>query len=336
MMQSGTPRVLVIVLNYRTPQMTLRAVQAALADMEGLDAELVMVDNASGDGSADVLAQEIHARGWNEGNRVRLIVSPVNGGFGAGNNIGLKAGMSDGTAPDYYYLLNSDAFPDGGCLGRLLGHLENNPKAGFAGSHVRGEDNLDHTTAFRFPSIAGEFEGAARFGPITRALQNAVVAPELPTETTQVDWVAGASVLIRAETLQDIGLFDESFFLYFEETDLCKRASRAGWECWYVPSARVVHIGSVSTGMKTWDRIPAYWYASRRHYFVKNHGRFYAAAALFAKLAGGAIHTLRCAVTGRSRQDPPGFYSDLLRHGLGLPLDRKRIPQSRSISEENS
>lgn len=329
------PRILVIVLNYRTPQMTLRAVEAALADMQGLSAELVVIDNASGDGSAELLAREIAARGWDKADRVRLVVSAVNGGFGAGNNIGLRAGMSNGTAPDYYYLLNSDAFPDAGCLPRLLDHLEATPKAGFAGSHVRGEDNLDHTTAFRFPSIAGEFEGAARLGPVTRLLRHAVVAPDLPTETSCVDWVAGASVLIRADMLKEIGTFDETFFLYFEETDLCKRAARAGWQCWYVPNARVVHIGSVSTGMKTWDRIPAYWYASRRHYFVKNHGRLYAAAALAARLAGGLIHTLRCALTGRSRQDPPGFYTDLMRHGLGLPLDRKVLPGPPSISEEN-
>lgn len=335
-MDRTAPRILVIVLNYRTPQMTLRAVEAALADMAGLTAELVVVDNASGDGSAEFLAQEIRARGWDKANRVRLIVSPVNGGFGAGNNIGMSAGMSDGSAPDYYYLLNSDAFPDDGCLAQLVDHLESAPKAGFAGSHVRGQDNLDHTTAFRFPSIAGEFEGAARFGPITRALRHAVIAPDLPTQTTRVDWVAGASVLIRADMLTDIGQFDDEFFLYFEETDLCRRACRAGWECWYVPSARVVHIGSVSTGMKSWDRIPAYWYASRRHYFVKNHGRLYAAAALFARLAGGAIHTIRCALTGRNRQDPPGFYSDLLRSGLGLPLERRALPAPPSISEENT
>jgi hypothetical protein len=333
---TNSPRILVIILNYRTPQMTLRAAQAALADMEGMNAELVIVDNASGDGSAGILTREISERGWDQDNRVRLILSDTNGGFGAGNNLGFAAGMSDGSAPDYFYLLNSDAFPDKGCLPRLLQHLRDTPKAGFAGSHVRGEDNLDHTTAFRFPSIAGEFEGAARFGPITRLLRRSVVAPDLPTETARVDWVAGASVLIRGKMLEEIGHFDETFFLYFEETDLCKRGANAGWGCWYLPHARVVHIGSVSTGMKTWERIPAYWYASRRHYFVKNHGRLYAAAAFLAKLAGGAIHITRCALTGRPRQDPRGFYRDLMRFGLGLSLERPQQLSRRPVSEEKS
>ncbi|WP_276150592.1 MULTISPECIES: glycosyltransferase family 2 protein [unclassified Sulfitobacter] len=334
MMAVSTPRVLVVLLNYRTAEMTLRAAAAALADMPQ-GAELVIVDNASGDGSAAVLGNAITERGWDAQGRVRLIPSPVNGGFGAGNNIGFKAGMSDGSQPDYFYVLNSDAFPDQGCLRGLIHHLETTPKAGMVGSHVRGEDDAPHTTAFRFPSIAGEFEAAARTGPITRLFKSSVVAPALPQEPTSVDWVAGASVLMRSRMLQEIGVFDETFFLYFEETDLCKRAAVAGWECWYLPQVGVVHIGSVSTGMKEWQRIPDYWFASRRHYFVKNHSRAYAAVALMAKLAGGAIHHLRCRVSGAPPQDPPGFNRDLLRFGLGLPLRRETQVSRRSVSKEN-
>lgn len=329
-----SPRILVVLLNYRTPQMTLRAAEAALADMASVDAELLIVDNASGDGSAAILQNAISDRGWDANGRVRFVLSPVNGGFGAGNNIGLRATMSDGSTPDFFYLLNSDAFPDPGCLSTLLHHLMITPKAGLAGSHVRGEDGIAHTTAFRFPSVAGEFEGAARFGPVSRLLKNAIVAPPLPEEDAQVDWVAGASVLLRADMLREIGLFDEVFFLYFEETDLCKRAADKDWQCWYIPRAGVVHIGSVSTGMKEWQRIPAYWFASRRHYFIKNHGLPYAAAALLARLAGGAFHVTRCALTGASVQDAPHFYRDLLRHGLGLSLRRTKQNPCPSPTED--
>jgi len=334
MMNDISPRVLVIIVNYRTPQMSLRAATAALADLPQ-GAELVIVDNGSQDGSADILQGEISARGWDAEGRVRLIRSQVNGGFGAGNNQGFAANMSDGRAPEFFYLLNSDALPDRGCLPQLLRHLVITPKAGIVGSHVRGEDGAEHITAFRFPSIAGEFEGAARTGPITRLLRRAVVAPPLPQGSAQVDWVAGASVLLRAQMLREIGLFDERFFLYFEETDLCKRAAQGEWQCWYLPCARAVHIGSVSTGMKNWQRVPAYWHQSRSHYFIKNHGRLYAAAALAARLAGGAVHSARAMLAGKPRQDPPGFYRDLLRFGLGLsgpkPCD---LPRPRH-SEEN-
>ncbi|NNE52960.1 MAG: glycosyltransferase family 2 protein [Sulfitobacter sp.] len=335
MTQTRAPRLLVIILNYRTPQMTLRAVEAALADLPKAG-EIVLIDNASADGSAEVLLREIAAHGWDEGGKVRFVQSPVNGGFGAGNNIGLKSAMSDGAAPDYFYLLNSDAFPDPGCITTLLDHLENTPKAGMAGSHVRGDDGLDHITAFRFPSIGGEFEGAARIGPISRIFHKARVAPDLPHQAAQVDWVAGASVMMRARMLEEIGHFDETFFLYFEETDLCLRAARAGWDCWYLPRAGVVHIGSVSTGMKEWRRIPSFWLESRQHYFVKNHGRLYAAAALTARLAGGALHRLRCALTGRPVQDPPYLMRDLLRFGLGLTPGAVPAPRHRPATEDRT
>lgn len=330
---STAPRLLVIVLNYRTAQMTLRAVEAALADMpEG--AELVLVDNASGDGSAALLQEAVTQRGWDADGKVRFIQSAVNGGFGAGNNIGLRQKMTDGSVPDYFYILNSDAFPDRGCIAGLLRHMQITPKAGMVGSHVRGEDDMPHTTAFRFPTIAGEFEGGARLGPISRALHRSIIAPPLPDRTCQVDWVAGASVMMRAQMLDDIGLFDEDFFLYFEETDLCNRAARAGWERWYMPEVGVVHIGSVSTGMKEWQRMPAYWFASRRTYFCKNHGRAYAALAWAARLAGGSIHALRTTLSGQPSQDPAYFLRDLLRFGLGLPLELGRTSQPTPVTED--
>ncbi len=308
------PSILCVLLNFRTPDMTLRAAKAALADLRATGGELVIVDNASDDGSLESMRREIVARGWDADGRVRLIASPVNGGFGAGNNIGIRAGMSDGSTPDYFYILNSDAFPDAGCIAALVNHLETTPRAGIACSHLRGEDGVTHNTAFRFPSIAGEFEGAARLGVISRLLADAQVPLPQPETTQQVDWSAGASMMLRRAMLDEIGLFDETFFLYFEETDLCLRAARAGWTCWYVPQSRIVHIGSVSTGMKTNRRMPRYWYDSRRHYFIKNHGRGYAFAALLAHLAGGVLHRLRMGLSGRKPQDPKWFLSDLLTH----------------------
>ncbi len=331
MTMQTSPSLLVVILNFRTAAMTLRAVEAALADMPR-GAELIIVDNASSDGSVEVLQQAIADQGW--GPQVRLVASAVNGGFGAGNNIGIRAGLSDGSEADFVFVVNSDAFVDRGCIEHLMAHMADHPRAGLAGSHVRGSDGLPHTTAFRFPSVAGEFEGAARIGVISRALSHAIVAPDLPETSTRVDWVAGASVLLRGSMLRDIGLFDETFFLYFEETDLCKRAAVAGWECWYVPQARAVHIGSVSTGMKEWQRMPEYWFNSRQHYFTKNHGVLYAKLAWAARLAGGAVHKLRCVLSGRPPQDPPHFLGDLMRHGLGLARNGSPRMSRRTITED--
>lgn len=311
---------LTILLNYRTADMTLRAADSALADMAatpGLRGELVIVDNDSGDGSFELMQATAGNSGWLRDGRVRVIQSGRNGGFGAGNNVGIRAGMSDGSAPDFYYILNSDAFPDPGCIGALIAFLRQTPKAGFAGSHVRGDDGVPHCTAFRFPSVASEFEGALRLGIVSRLLRNAIVPLPVPQVATRVDWVAGASLMARRACLEDTGLFDETFFLYFEETDLAHRAARAGWDTWFVPESRVVHIGSVSTGMKTWKRMPLYWFQSRHHYFTKTHGRAYAATATLALICGAALWRLRCVLTGRDLRDPKGFLRDLITFSLG-------------------
>ncbi|MEL0435759.1 glycosyltransferase family 2 protein [Phycobacter sp. K97] len=308
--------VLTIILNYRTPQMTLQAAEAALSEMEDLPGGLVIVENGSGDGSWEALQEGAARRGWLDGNKVHLIRSEVNGGFGAGMNIGMKAGLPNGGAPGFYYLLNSDAFVEGSTISRLRDFLLQNPGAGLAGSFVHGTDDSPHRTAFRFPSIAGEFEMAARTGLFTRLLRHAVVAMDIPEAETQVDWTAGASLMIRREVIEEIGGFDETFFLYFEETDLCRRAARAGWRTHYVPTSTVAHIGSASTGMKSWDRTPPYWFDSRLHYFVKNHGTAYAALATVARIGGSGLYCLRRLIQGKPAADAPYFVRDLTLHAL--------------------
>lgn len=314
--QFQSDSVLTIILNYRTPQMTLQAAEAALAEMEDLPGAVVIVENGSGDNSWEELQAGAASRGWLDSGKLRLIRSPVNGGFGAGMNIGMEAGLPDGSAPGFYYLLNSDAFVEGTTISRLRGFLLSSPGAGLAGSFVHGTDNVPHRTAFRFPSIAGEFEMAARTGIVTRLLSHAVVAMDMPQQETQVDWTAGASLMIRREVIEDIGGFDESFFLYFEETDLCKRAAQAGWRTHYVPTSTVAHLGSASTGMKSWDRTPTYWFDSRMHYFVKTHGVIYAALATLARVLGCGLYGLRRLIQKKPAADAPHFLRDLLTHAL--------------------
>lgn len=311
------PRLLTVILNWRTPDMTLQAVEAALAALEGIEGALVVVDNDSGDGSFETLSAAVAEKGWDKGpQQVRVLQSGRNGGFGAGNNFGIRAGLPDGSKPDYVYILNSDAFPAPDAIRRLLAHLETHPETGFAGSHIHGPDGAAHRTAFRFPSILGEFEQNIRFGPVSRLLKNHIVAQPLPTATTRVDWLAGASLMMRQKVLDQIGLFDETFFLYFEETDLCRRAALAGWPTDYVIESRIMHIGSVSTGMKTWTRIPQFWLDSRLHYFVKNHGRLYAFATTLATLVGGTLWRARLLIQRKDRGDPPHYLRDLVAHGL--------------------
>jgi N-acetylglucosaminyl-diphospho-decaprenol L-rhamnosyltransferase len=316
------PTLLTALLNFRTAEMTLQALEVAVREMEGIDGVINVVDNHSGDGSYEKIRDAVQARGWT---RVRVIASDHNGGFGAGNNIAIRAGLPDGSAPDFVYLLNSDAFPEPGAVRALLDYMVAHPKVGFSGSRIHGQDGGHHQTAFRFPTIQSEFESAACTGPVSRLLKKYIVALPPPEHTQQVDWVAGASLMMRHDMLEQIGLFDERFFLYFEETDLCLRARRAGWNTAYVLESRVMHIGSVSTGMKSWKRMPGYWFDSRLWYYTKNHGAFYAALATLSFVAGSAILRARRAIARKPVEGPDRFLSDLVSHALRSLWQRRLV-----------
>lgn len=326
---STKPRVLTVILNFRTPDMTLRVTEAALREMEGLEGAITVVDNNSGDGSYETLLKEVEQRGWS---RVRVLESGHNGGYGAGNNFGARQGLPDGSSPDYIYILNPDAFPQAGAIQVLVEYLQAHPLVGFAGSRLHGDDGVFHQSAFRFPSIFSEFESAAATGPISRLLQRHIVALPEFQEPQTVDWMAGASLMLRQTVFEQTGGFDERFFLYFEETDLCLRARRAGWTSVYLPQSRVMHIGSVSTGMKTWKRMPAYWFDSRLWYFTKNFGATYAALATGAYVAGASISWLRRMFGNRTAGKPQHFLGDLVSHALRCAWHRRLVGRASAPS----
>lgn len=320
MKQSKDVQILTIVLNYRTAEMTLKAVEAALHEMEGLAGAITVVDNDSGDGSYEILSQAVLDRGWN---RVRVLQSGHNGGYGAGNNFGIRHGLPDGTAPDYIYILNSDAFPEPGAIRVLAEHLQVHPNVGFVGSRVHGEDGNYHQTAFRFPTIFSEFENGAATGPISWLLRSYIVAMPEPKEALTVDWLVGASLMVRHSAFAELGGFDERFFLYYEETDLCLRARRSGWLSVYLPQSRVMHIESASTGIKTLSRMPAYWFDSRLWYFTKNHGAIYASIATLALLTGTWVARFRRLFRQRSPDQHKLVLKDLVSHALRCAWHRR-------------
>ncbi len=305
------PTVLTVLLNWRTAAMTLQAAAAAERAMAGIAGGIVVVDNDSGDGSFERMSEVL------QGNpRIRVVQSGRNGGFGAGNNVGIRLGLPGGVRPDYVYILNSDAFPAPDAIRLLLDYLEHNPKVGIAGSFIHGPDGEAHQTCFRFPSVASEFEVAARSGPISRLLARRTVSMPVPEATGPVEWLAGASMMLRESVVREAGIFDETFFLYFEETDLCRRAAETGWPTHFVRESRVEHIGSVSTGMKTWKRVPGYWFDSRWHYFRKAGGTGYALAATLAHVAGGLILRMRRLLRPSIPPGAPHFLRDLVGHAV--------------------
>lgn len=302
-----------IILNWRTAEMTIQSLDHAVAAMQGIDGMITVVDNDSGDGSFERISSHARVEGLE---RVRVVQSGRNGGFGAGNNVAMFDALPDGRVPDYVYLLNSDAFPEPDAIAILRDYLDEHPEIGMAGSRIVGTDGVLHESAFRFPSVASEFEAASRTGPVTRLLSRYVVSLPVPHRPLEVDWVAGASLMMRRRMLDRIGGFDETFFLYYEETDLCRRAAGAGWPTHYVPASVVAHVGSGSTGLKTLSRMPAYWFDSRQHYFRKNLGALGAVAANLAHLAGGALFRMRCVIERRQDRAAPGQLRAIARHGF--------------------
>ncbi len=311
-------RVLGVIVNYRTPELTLRAARALAADLAPLGACRVdVVENDSRDGSAETLAAGLAAEPTAV--PVRLVVSPVNGGFGAGNNVALRAALAAPDAPEYLYLLNPDAEPDPGAAAALVAHMDAHPNVAVAGSAVHGGDGELRSTAFRYPNALSELERGVRLGFVTRLLAAHTSRTPLPERSGPVDWVTGASCMLRRSALETIGLFDETFFLYFEETDLCRRATRAGFEVHYVRESRVAHIGGVATGVRDTSRpLPRFWLDSRRHYLRKHHGRLYLALADLFWIGGFATWRVRRALQRRPDTDPPHALRDMLRHALGM------------------
>jgi GT2 family glycosyltransferase len=315
-----------VIVNYKTADMTLKAVEALLPELAPFsDARVVVVDNDSRDGSLETLSRAVRDRG--HAPRVSVVAAERNGGFAYGNNFAIRPALSGDDPPEYVYLLNSDAFPEPGSVRRLVDFLDANPTAGIAGSFIHGPDGEYHQTAFRFPTIASEFESTLGFGPVSRLLDRYIVALPRPTQTLRVDWLAGASMLIRKQVFDSIGLFDETFFLYYEETDFCRRAQLAGWPTYYLPDSSVAHIGSASTGMKDKSkRTPGYWFDSRRHYFLKNHGAAYLTASNVAYVVGNALRRARWRLQRRPEIDAHGHLTDFIRHNFARP--RSDPPQA--------
>jgi GT2 family glycosyltransferase len=123
-------------------------------------------------------------------------------------------------------------------------------------------------------------------------------------------------MVIRREVFASVGLLDEKYFLYFEEVDFCFQAKKAGWECWYVPASRVVHLVGQSSGVtdrkRPPKRLPKYWFDSRRRYFLKNYGWLYAVLADLAWLSGFILWRWRRAIQRKPDTDPPRMMSDFL------------------------
>ena len=312
-------RLAVIIVNYRTADLVVDCL-ASLNQPGVMPAgtHIIVVEGGSGDGSATRLAEAIGANGWSE--RTSLLALDVNGGFAYGNNRGLERVRALYGEPQYVLFLNPDTVVRPAALHELLAFMDRTPSAGIAGSLLEDPDGTPQACAFRFPTAAAELESEARIGVLTRLLKRWRVLEDVDDRPVEVGWVSGASLMIRSAVLRQIGSFDEAYFLYYEEVDLCLRSAKAGWTCHHVPQSRVVHLVGRSTGVTSRNvalpRRPAYWFQSRKRYFLKHHGSMYMALADLGWVAGHIAFRAKHLLRGRSSDAPPRILGDFLRHSL--------------------
>ncbi|MDQ2969019.1 MAG: glycosyltransferase family 2 protein [Actinomycetota bacterium] len=253
---------------------------ACLESLAGIDAEIVVLDNASEDGSADVARERFPD--------VRVIAQSHRAGFGANHNTVIRA-----TTGRYVYVLNEDTTAGDWGFEALTAYLDDHPRVATLGPRLVYPDGRLQDSAWRFPTplvSMGALLTLGRLG-VTQSRGNAPRA---------VDWVMGAAVVLRREALEEVGLFDESFFLYSEEVDLQVRLRRAGWEVHYFPRVSVVHHESQFSADIPERRINEMW-RSRHRYWQKHHS---SVGARVAALATGAQYAVRAAVSPVARRDP--------------------------------
>lgn len=278
------------IINYKTGDMTIAAAGSVLEALGGRDAQVVVVDNASNDGSAEQIAAWMDEAG---DPRLKLVRSETNSGFSGGHNQGMAAAPD----ADFYLILNSDALLRPDFFDPLLAVAEARPEVGLIAPRLEWEDGEPQQSCFRFQGVASELIRGAESGPVTKLLKRHVVALDLPPAPEQIEWASFACILLSGQMVRQIGPMDDGYFLYFEDSEYALRATRAGWGVVYVPEARAVHFrggsGPVKAMAKAKKRMPAYYWRSRTRYLRQASGPFGPLLGNLAWITGRGLAHLR-------------------------------------------
>ena len=231
------PSASLIMLSFNTRELLRRNLAQLVTAAADIDAEIIVVDNASHDGSADMVEADFP--------QIQLVRSPCNLGFAGGNNLGAERARGE-----FLILVNSDAFIGPGTLPRAIERMQQHPRVALAGGLLIGKNGQPEPSARSFPSplndlltlsgLAGRFPRSRFFGRFDRTWAD-------PEQAAEVDWVPGAFCVIRREAIEHNGLFDERYFLYYEEVDLCRNLRKAGWTIAYWPDLKAEHWGGESS-----------------------------------------------------------------------------------------
>ncbi len=355
-------KLLVVIVNYNGFGLTADCLDAIAPLIDEVpDTHVGLCDNGSapptlaGDPSdAERLAAFIDQRGY--GDWCSLTAITPNLGFTGGNNAIIRQHFppkpSDERSespdpPDYVLLLNNDTLVYPGAFKALVDFMDDpeniKKKIGCAGSRLedrpvpRAEEPRDEASdqpgnpqvsAFRFFNLLNEFQGATKLGPLYRLFKSNAVGMDIPPHNAPADWVAGASMIIRREVIEQVGALDDGYYTYFDDIDYCHSAKKAGWSTWYVPASRVVHLVGQTTGVTHANTDDAakqqkaakpradYWFQARHRYWLKHHGKLTAALADLALIAGTAICRLRAVFGGDDHGLPARFLRDCIKKSV--------------------
>jgi N-acetylglucosaminyl-diphospho-decaprenol L-rhamnosyltransferase len=253
-----TPPIAVAVVNFNTRD----HLEACLASVPAAAPEVVVVDNASSDGSAEMVRSSFP--------EVTLLENADNRGYGAGANQAIRA-----SAQPYVLLINSDTRVRADALAALARHLDRHSTAAIVGPRLLDLDGAPQLSGFPFPTPLQSFLQMTFFGSLIRRvarLRNPYWPACSPDTPGLPPWLLGAALAVRREAFEAVGGFDEGFFMYSEEVDLCYRLRAAGWEVQFTPLAEVVHVGGAST---TQNRLAmeVQRYAATRQFYRKHYSR---------------------------------------------------------------
>ncbi len=217
------PLVISVILNTNRREDTL-ACLTSLADGRYPNHQIIVLDNASTDGSVEAIREQFPA--------VQIISLTENLGYAGNNNVGIEAALEQGAA--WVFVLNEDTILDPDCIAKLVETGAGDPQIGIVGPMVYHFDEPDV-----IQSAGGQFDASMQSAHIA---QNEPDTGQFP-EPHDVDWISGCAIMLRREVIEQVGALDERFFYYWEETEWCLRASRAGWRISHVPQAKLWHKG---------------------------------------------------------------------------------------------
>lgn len=289
----------IVIVNWNTRDLLAKCLDSAFANSPECEFDVWVVDNASGDGSAEMVRERFP--------QVRLIENRENVGFARANNQAIEQSQGDSVL-----LLNSDAVLTPGALDLLLCALLRDSLIAAAGPQLIFPDGHFQAGPADFPTFGAELLAALSLGRFLRGGRYPACHPSRPSG--EVDWIGGACLLIRRKALAEVGLLNPAFFFYAEETDWCYRAQKHGWKIYYASGARVFHHGGASVGPAN-PEMKAQLYRSKLLYFQLHHSPWQTRVLRQVFRTKGFIRHIWFTVATRLiRESPPGW-KQLARQG---------------------